>query len=374
MILKTTLHRIWIQIRRSIWYSAIVALLPNFIISLAWSYGPSGGITGFLASFVAIEGLVILILAVARPALQAEQLFEQVGFIKVDTPDAKVLVGKIRAELPPAEFAESWNQAFPKLRDAWSRLLQESEKALRADAVTPENLCAMVETLASASAQIRAGRPFDIYTLKKAASYLGHTEARKVTRILVVNRIRPVLWFTPEMAIYFLDLFRLTKDHPLRPQFIRISILEEEEWRRVNDLRWRLSYDVDPLKAFVAMNQMADVNLKGLTRDKFANMVERFIAANEARIREIGGTDIEELKEFIRDVAFILYCAGEQPIKVFRGRPYPPSLPQVQRAEPVLMWPEIENTTERRLYYDLFVALKEVASDLPLINLAQMSR
>jgi len=372
-MIKTSLRRIWIQIRRSIWYPALAALLPNFIISLAWSYGATGGITGFVASFIAIEGLVTLILLVARPAMQAEQLFERTGFIEVDTPDSKVLVGKIRAELPPSEFAESWTLAFPKLRDAWSALLQESEKALRADMVSPENLRALTDTLASASAQIRAGRPFDIYTLKKAASYLGHPEARKVTRVLVINRIRPVLWFTPEMAIYFLDLFRLTKDHPLKPLFVRISIVEEEEWRRANDPRWRLSYDVDPLKAFVALNQMAGVKLKALTHAKFTNTVERFITTHEARIREIGGTDVEELKEFIRDVAFIMYCEGEQPIKVFRGRPYPPRAPQVQHAESVVMWPEIENTIERRLYYDLFTVLDEVASDLPLVNLAQTS-
>jgi uncharacterized membrane protein (Fun14 family) len=370
---KTKLRRIWLQIRRSAWYPAIAALLPNFIISLAWSYGASGGITGFVASFAAVEGLVILILVVARPALQAEQLFERAGFIEVDTPEAKVLVGKIRAELPPAEFAESWTQAFPKLRDVWVGLLQESEKALRADAVTSENLRAMIDTFASASAQIRSGRPFDIYTLKKAACYLGRPEAQKVTRVLVINRIQPVLWFVPEMVIYFLDLFRHVKDHPVKVEFIRISIFEDEEWRRANDPRWRISYDVDPLKAFIAINQMAGISLKGLTLGKFSEAVERFIAANEARIQAIGETEIDELKEFIRDVAFIMYCEDEKPIKVFRGRQYPPRAPQNRHTEPVIMWPEIENTAEQELYYELFTALDGVASPLPPVNLAQVA-
>ena len=361
---KTWLRRTWLRMRHSAWYPAIVAVLPNFIISLFWSYGATGGTMGFIANFVTIEGLVILILAIARPALQAKKLLEQEGFIEVTTPEAKILVGRIKAESPPSEFEEDWNEAFPKLKDAWAELLQESERALRVDAVTPRNLRMMIDTLASASVRIRLGRPlFDIDTIKQAACYLGHPAAQNVTRVLITNRIQPVLWFVPEMAIYFLDLFRHVKDHPVKVEFIRISIFEDEEWQRVHDPQWRILTDVDPLKAFVAINQMAGINLKGLTLGKFSETVERFMDANEARIQAIGGTYTNELKDFIRKAAFIVYCEEEKPIKVFRGRPYPP--------EQLIKFPPIDNTGEQGLYFDLFTKLDEMASPLPLVNLAQ---
>ena len=251
--------------------------------------------------------------------------------------------------------------ATSELIERFRRLKRIEGASLRTlDAI--QSLAQQVEQLFE---RVGLGRPvFHIDTIKQAACYLGHPRAQNVTRILVVNRIRPVLWFVPEMVIYFLDLFRHVKDHPVKVEFIRISIFDdEEEWWRAHDPRWRISNDVDPLKAFIAINQMAGIRLKGLTLGKFSEVVERFIATNEARIQAIGGTDTNKLKEFIKDAAFIIYCEGEKPIKVFRGRPYPP--------EQLIKFPPIDNTAEQELYYELFIKLDEAASPLPVVNLAQ---
>ncbi len=367
------LRRIWLLIRRSPWSPAIAAIVPNIAISFAWNYGDRGSLTGFFASFVAIELLIVLVLTMSRPLLQVRHLFEQEGFIEVDTPKAKILVSRIRAETPPTELAEECAHAFPKLRDAWVGLQQEVENALGVNALTPESLCTVTDTLVSASSQVRIGRGFDILSMKAAACYLGHKEAQRVTRVLVVNRITPSLWFTPEMIIYFFELFRQARDHPGGPQFTRIALLEEDEWRRVREREWVVSPQVDHLKAFVALNQMASVTLKGIRRRDFSDAMERFIVANKTRIGNVDGVATEDLKEFIRDAAFLMYCDDDQPVKVFRGRPYLRRSAPGQSAQHIVVFPEIANVAECSLYYGLFAALDKRATLLPEVNLARTS-
>jgi hypothetical protein len=292
-------------------------------------------------------------------------LIENVPSLLTVAFTAYVLVQSQRAALQEMEVL-LWLLGVVGLL-ATSELIERFRRLKRIEDVSLKTLDA-IQSLALQVEQLfertSLGRPvFHIDTMKQAACYLGHPEAQNVTRVLVVNRIPPVLWFMPEMVIYFLDLFRHIKDHPVE-EFIRISVFDdEEEWRRAHDPLWRMLNDIDPLKAFIAINQMAGITLKGLTLGKFSEAVERFIATNEARIQAIGGTDTNKLKNFIKNAAFIMYCEDEKPIKVFCGRRYPP--------EQVIKFPPIDNTAEQELYYELFTKLDEVASPLPLVNLAK---
>jgi hypothetical protein len=368
---KRYFYRIWQRFRHSIWYPAILGLIPSFVVSFSASFGQRDTFWGLVANFVATEGLVVLVLIVARPALDAHRVLDKPGFLEIDTPDSKILLGRLKAEIPEDENFGDWDHQFNKVRDSWLDLLRATEKILCADQLSLEQMRNIEGVFRLASGQVRAGAPGEIYTLKRAACYLGKESAKTVTQVLVINRIKPALWFTPSMSIYTLDIYRHVIAHPNKPKVIRISIVDNDEFEHIQSPTWRISNDIDPLKAFIAINQMSNVELRIISENAFSKLIENFLETHRERIRKMCSLDDDSEKDFIRDVAFIMYCDGESPLKAFRGRPYHLTKCNEENEDGTISFFGIDGLEERKLHYDLFQVLLGQSHSVPLIGLAQ---
>lgn len=374
MILKKTLRKLWSQFQHSIWYGALLGLIPSFIVSFAWTNHREDSISALLINFLATEGLIVLILILIKPVTDIKNLITHTDFMEIDSPDAKYWVGRIKASIPQTKIFGAWHDHYPKIRAAWKDLLHQSEKRLSSSDLSLEHLVSLEDTYHLAAAQINAGSPLDIVSVKKAACFLDGKSSEKISKILVINRIKPALWFTPEMCIYHIDIYRHIQRHPLKPAVIRITIITDEEYHRLMNPYWSMSTDLDLLKAFLVMNQMTGVDLRVITEHQFTKAIEEFLADNSQRLSEISQGRIEEMQDYIRNVAFIMYCEDTHPVMAFRGRPYKPlssNENDTDQEEGVIKFFDINGDRERQLHYDLFYEIERKSKPVPAINLAE---
>lgn len=361
----------WYRIRQSVWFTAVWGLIPSFLISLAAAFKQQDSLLGdFFVNFIFTEGLVVFISLISKPILEIKQIFGKPGFLDIDNVESKILISRLKIDIPKNDHVKNFVYHYGKIRESWIKLFNITEAELNSQSINIEAMKNVERILNRAGQQIQSGPSEDIETLKQAACYLSIDEAKMINQINIINRIRPLEWFSPSMTLYLMELYRHSINHPRKPKTTRISIVDEEEYSLITNRSWQINHCLDFIKGFVALNQISGVELKIIIDSEFTVLIENFISKNLQRIKTIFPKFSSNDEKFLLDFAFIMYCEGENPRKTFRGRPYPSAQCREDKPIATTSFFEIDSPEEERLYFDLFQEINAEAYEIPTLNIS----
>lgn len=359
------------RIRQSFWYTAVIGLIPSFLVGLAAEFKQQDSLLrNFFVNFILTEGIIVFISYISKPIFEIRQIFGKPGFLDLDTVESKILISRLKIDIPKNDHIKNFVYHYGKIRDSWIQLFKITEAELNSQSIDIESMKNVEHIFNRAGKQIQSGPTEDIGTLKQASCYLSIEEARSINQINIINRIRPLEWFSPSMTLYLMELYRHSINHPQKPKTTRISIVDEEEYSLITNRSWQINHCLDFIKGFVALNQISGVKLKIMIDSEFNALTEKFISKNLQRIKTINPKYSSNDEKFLLDIAFIMYCEDENPKKTFRGRPYTSTPCREEKPIATTSFFEIKSPEERRLYFDLFQSINAEAYEVPTLNIS----